>query len=278
MTDTAGPDDIVLVMPWGGGDPRPWRRSGCNGHATGGQEAARSAEPGAAPRRAIMIGAAGGRATGSGGRFLGAGRPVAPAPPPSHGLGPDPAPERVFRPGTWVHPEGSDAPSRRGGWRRWNHPPWNDTLAPVGHPWHSLTELLLTPGEVADGRLREAWEETAGRLGLIRLGWLPGGGVADGGGELLVHPTLRAIARWRHAAAPGGSPGLGRGSGGPDGRPGLRRSPHRRGPTRPPPGPPHPRGGRGPRGSAPGSAAGSGGPRARPRTRPWGKTRARRRP
>lgn len=89
-------------------------------------------------------------------------------------------------------------------------PSRNDTLVGVGHPWHSLTELLLTPGEVAEGRLREAWEETAGRLGLIRLGWIPGGGPGDHDDEVLVHPTLRAIARWRHAAAPGGAAGSGR--------------------------------------------------------------------
>lgn len=79
----------------------------------------------------------------------------------------------------------------------------------MGTPWHSLTELLLTRGEVAEGRLREAWEETAGRLGLIRLGWFPRGGAFDGGQELFVHPTLRAIARWRHASAPGGAPASG---------------------------------------------------------------------
>ena len=75
----------------------------------------------------------------------------------------------------------------------------------MGHPWHSLTELLLTPGDVPEGRLREAWEETAGRLGLVRLGWIPDGDPGGGNDEALVHPTLRAIARWRHAAAPGGA-------------------------------------------------------------------------
>ncbi len=94
-----------------------------------------------------------------------------------------------------------------GAWRgrRWNYPLPERHTGPVGHPWHSLTELLLTPGEVAEGRLREAWGETAGRLGLIRLGWIPGGIAVEEEGSLLVHPTLRAIARWRHAAAPGGT-------------------------------------------------------------------------
>ena len=74
-----------------------------------------------------------------------------------------------------------------------------------GSPRHSLTEPCSAPGEVAEGRLREAWEETAGRLGLVRLGWIPTGTPGHGDDEALVHPTLRAIARWRHAAAPGGA-------------------------------------------------------------------------
>ena len=55
----------------------------------------------------------------------------------------------------------------------------------MGHPWHSLTELLLTPGDVPEGRLREAWEETAGRLGLVRLGWIPDGDPGGGNDEAL---------------------------------------------------------------------------------------------
>ena len=104
-----------------------------------------------------------------------------------------------------MHPRAGAPSLHRGPRGAGTTPSRNDTLAIVGHPWHSLTELLLTPGEVAEGRLREAWEETAGRLGLVRLGWIPDGAPRGGDDEALAHPTLRAIVRWRHAAAPGGA-------------------------------------------------------------------------
>ncbi|MEM1449624.1 MAG: ATP-binding protein [Planctomycetota bacterium] len=78
------------------------------------------------------------------------------------------------------------------------------------HPWHALTELLAVPPgppEVDESttflrRAREAWTETAARLGLVRLGWAP---IGREGGFDLAFPCERALVKadGRRALPPG---------------------------------------------------------------------------
>ncbi|MEL6712698.1 MAG: hypothetical protein AAFP86_02945, partial [Planctomycetota bacterium] len=69
----------------------------------------------------------------------------------------------------------------------------------MAQPWSALTEALARPlpGRGGGESLREAWLETAARLDLVRLGFVP----RDADGEVLfAYPCERAIARWRAAA------------------------------------------------------------------------------
>lgn len=78
-------------------------------------------------------------------------------------------------------------------------------LGAVRQPWNALTRIF-TQAEVSEGDVREAWSETAARLGLVRLGWIShveavGGVLAHP--SVLAFPTEKAIARWRALASVG---------------------------------------------------------------------------
>jgi len=68
----------------------------------------------------------------------------------------------------------------------------------VRHPWNALSELLAAPVDPDEGvggglfavAAREAWTETASRMGLVRLGWRPIGREADFD---LAYPCERAL-------------------------------------------------------------------------------------
>lgn len=78
------------------------------------------------------------------------------------------------------------------------------------HPWNALTELLAAPVDPDEGvgvglfaaAAREAWTETASRMGLVRLGWRPVGREADFD---LAYPCERALIK-AEARRPRGGP------------------------------------------------------------------------
>ena len=79
----------------------------------------------------------------------------------------------------------------------------------MAKPWSALTEVLSRPlpGEAGGARsslwtdASEAWLETAGRLGLVRLGFEAAGGPATEERWTLAYPCPRAVVRWRAAAS-----------------------------------------------------------------------------